>query len=95
MVERTVEELTTHIYGLCNRKTNFVLQNEFFAQWYIKAFPDKLEHYLKHGWFDDTYCEEWISRFMKGTPTIHMDGERLRAYFDVAINWNSSAIRIV
>lgn len=94
-VVRTEETLTRHIYRLCNEKTNYELQNEFFARFYLKAFPEKLESYINGGWFDDTYCEEWIGRFMKGTPTIYMDGNTLQAYFEVAISWNQYRMKLV
>lgn len=92
---RTREKLERHIYGLCNEASNYNLQNEFFARFYLKAFPEKLKAYLEYGGFDDRYCGEWIGRFLKGTPTIHMDSNTLRAYFEVAIEWNGSNLRVV
>lgn len=87
-------ELARHIFGLCNNHSGYHLQNEFFARWYIKAFPEKVLAYNQDKWFDDRYCIEWIERFLKGTPTIYMDAERMKAYFEVAISWNNSKLRV-
>lgn len=60
-----------HIFGLCNKITDYRLNNEFFTEWFIYSFPDNTY---------EPYIIEWINRFMKGTPFIHMDKERLDMY---------------
>lgn len=92
---RNVESYSRHIYGLCNMNTRYALQNEFFAKFWIRAFPEKLEHYLEQGYFEDSYCIEWIKRFMNGTPTIHMDRQSLKAYIVTAIEWNDIKLAVM
>jgi hypothetical protein len=90
---RTRETLTRHIYGLCNKNAP-QLQNEIFAKWFIKAFPDKLPYYIKTGFLDSDYIGEWINRFMTGSPSVHMDKQRLKAYIEVITAWNGSPLKI-
>jgi hypothetical protein len=92
---RTRDLLERRIYGLCNDLSDYNLQNEFFARFYLKAFPEKLSAYIEYGGFDDCYCSEWITRFLKGTPSVYMDGNTLRAYLQTCIDWNASKLRVV
>lgn len=74
MKQEVESKYVRHIYGLCNEVTEFKLNNEFFAEWFIKAFE---------GHPHDSYITEWIERFMKGTPFYYMDKERLEIYINL------------
>jgi phosphoribosylformylglycinamidine (FGAM) synthase-like amidotransferase family enzyme len=73
------QEFTREIYGICNEKSNYKMQNEFFAKWWWKAFPDNKD--LK-------YVSQWVDRFLAGTPSVFMDRIRTKAYIEVVKEWN-------
>jgi len=72
-----------YIFGLCNDK-NMLGSNEFFAEWYLLSFNEKE--------LDKDRINEWIDRFMTGTPFAYMDRKRLQVYIHLVNTFFNNAV---
>ena len=63
----------TELNGLCIKK-EFKGNYDLFVKWFMLRFPNEL---------CESYVNEWIDRWMSGTPTSYMDNESLALYIKV------------
>ena len=59
------------IKTLCKEKG--LINPDLFVKFFMKRFPTESDDI-------HSYCNEWIDRFMSGSPEEHMDSQSLEIY---------------